>query len=515
MGRLSVLLTTEESYPYHQGDVGTWCHSLTKQLSEVDFTLLSVTRHPYLAPLYPLAPNVQDVIDVPWSGMEDPAEYGNHASLPDYLRRRWSMTGDDVEQDYLPHFERFLHEVANPTMPARGLGLTLLQMHLHLRYYDYACTQAYPAVWSTFVRVMQEEWRGAYPLEPSPTFAELAGAWRQVHRLLMPLSIDLPRYDVTHSAAAAFCGLPCIMARLRHHTPYLLTEHGVYLRERYLDLERETKSLFVRWFLSRLINAVVDVNYAFADQISPVCKYNTRWEQWRGVDSARIRIIYNGADPRQYRPAPRAADARPTVVSIGQIAPLKGQADLIEAAALVRRAVPNVEFRFYGAAGDEEYYRQCRDLAVALGLQDTVVFAGIAEDLPSALQQAHVVALSSVSDGLPSSVVEAMLSEAAVVATNVGGASEALGETGLLVPPRDPVAMAEAIATLLRAPDSCRRLGEHARKRATHWFSEERFAGAYRSSYNRLAAATSEETFQPAAAGGGELEIQPRIAATA
>jgi hypothetical protein len=212
VSRLSVLLTTEESYPYHHGDVSTWCHALTQQLSEVDFTLLSVTKHPYLAPLYPLSQNIQDVITVPFSGMEDPAEYGNHESLPDYLRRRWSMSAEDIEQDYLPHYERFLREVSNPTLPARGLGVTLLQMHLHLRYYDYDCTHTHPAVWNTFVAVMQQEWHGAYPLEPSPTVAELADAWQWLYRLMLPLAIDLPEFDLTHCSAPAFCGLPCIMA---------------------------------------------------------------------------------------------------------------------------------------------------------------------------------------------------------------------------------------------------------------------------------------------------------------
>ena len=74
---------------------------------------------------------------------------------------------------------------------------------------------------------------------------------------MLPLALDTPRVDITHSAAAAFCGLPCVIAKLRWNTPYLLTEHGVYLREQYLNIGRSTKSPFVRWFLFRLVNMVV------------------------------------------------------------------------------------------------------------------------------------------------------------------------------------------------------------------------------------------------------------------
>ena len=92
--RLSVLLTTEGTYPYHRGGVSTWCHALTSQLSEVDFTILAVAMHPYLERGYDLTPNVRDVITVPLWGTEDPAEYGWHESAADFLRTRWQTSSD-------------------------------------------------------------------------------------------------------------------------------------------------------------------------------------------------------------------------------------------------------------------------------------------------------------------------------------------------------------------------------------------------------------------------------------
>jgi glycosyltransferase involved in cell wall biosynthesis len=102
------------------------------------------------------------------------------------------------------------------------------------------------------------------------------------------------------------------------------------------------------------------------------------------------------------------------------------------------------------------------------------------------MQQADVVAFASISEAFPYALIEAMLTTAAIVATDVGGVREALADTGLLVYPRDPVALAEAICILLRWPDGRARLGARARDRALRWFTEQRFVEAHRLSYARL-----------------------------
>ena len=126
----SVLLATEGTYPYHRGGVSTWCDTLTTKLSEVDFTLLAITMHPYLDAQYRLAPNVGELITVPLWGTEDPAEYGRHATFADYLRRWSSTTTRALEEGYLPMYERLLREIVSPVLPPRSLGLVLLRLQV-------------------------------------------------------------------------------------------------------------------------------------------------------------------------------------------------------------------------------------------------------------------------------------------------------------------------------------------------------------------------------------------------
>jgi glycosyltransferase involved in cell wall biosynthesis len=505
--RMSVLLTTEGTYPYHRGGVSTWCHALTHKLPDIDFTLFAVSMHPYLSPQYPLAANVRGVINVPLWGTEDSAEYGTHTTFLEYLRTRWSTTSHAVVGSFLPGYEALLTEIVAPAR-VQPLGPILLELHEHLRAYDYYRTQTAPPVWDAFVAIASKGWRVRYPDQPEPSLAELTTAWSLFSRLMRPLGVEAPRVDVTHSAAAAFCGLPCMVAKLKWGTPYLLTEHGVYLREQYLNLGRSVKSLFVRWFLFRLVSAIVDVNYSLADQVSPVCWYNTRWERWHGVDAKRIRVIYNGVDPIRFSPAPRTANVRPTVASVGLVFPLKGQIDLVEAAALVRRTIPNVNVQMYGSASDEGYLRECLARVNALDLQDHVTFAGTTTDPASVLRTADVVALPSISEAFPYALVEAMLSEAAIVATDVGGVREALGSTGVLVQPRDPEGLAAGIVALLTDPDHRAELGRSARSRALAWFTEQRFLEAYSTSYRQLVSATDQEV----ARGVAGVDVDARVA---
>jgi polysaccharide biosynthesis protein PelF len=216
-------------------------------------------------------------------------------------------------------------------------------------------------------------------------------------------------------------------------------------------------------------------------------------------------------NPDTFAPIARVPNARPTVVNVSPISALKGQLDLIKAAALVRRTVSDVEFRLYGSPIDEDYYRECVQRVAERNLGNHVVFAGEMAEPSRTLQHADVVALASVSEAFPHTLVEAMLSKAAIVATDVGGVREALGDAGVLVNPRDPGAMAEAIRRLLTSPQERLRLGERARDRALRWFTEQRFVDAYRASYERLVHPVEE----PAIAERIELRVLPRRSAFA
>ena len=152
--------------------------------------------------------------------------------------------------------------------------------------------------------------------------------------------------------------------------------------------------------------------------------------------------------------------------SIANFKAAKDHATLLRAAVRVRQAVPGVRLLLVGQGPLEA---RTRRLAAELGLADTVVFAGFRDDARRLAAAFDVFTLSSTYEGLPIALVEAMALGRPAVVTDVGGTSEVVtdGDDGLLVPPRDPVALADGLVRLLHNPDLRARIGAAARARAS------------------------------------------------
>jgi glycosyltransferase involved in cell wall biosynthesis len=484
---ISVLLATEGTYPFSRGGVSTWCDRLTRGLPEIDFSLLAVVTNPFEQLKYELAPNVQSVTKIPQWGLLQPAEYSHHHPASKVLSQRWNTNSEIIGTQFEPLFERFLALILAGDCDNTELGSLLLEMQVYFQLHDYTATMNSMRAWELFRQAVTATYSFRPPATENPSFSELKQAYRLLYHLLIVLHFPVPKADISHSSAASFCGIPCILAKLVDGTPYLLTEHGVYLREQYLNLRNYIKSFFVRWFLYRLVRSVVELNYHFADQISPVCAYNARWEEHLGASPERIKVMYNGVDPQKFHRCEGEPNTRPLVATMGLIYPLKGQLDLISATSLLKQKYSNVEVRFYGNASDKGYFDACKKSVCELELEHHVTFAGSTTEPWKVYSNADVMAFSSISEAFPYVVVEAMLCGAAIVATDVGGVREALDDCGLLVPAKSPRQMADAIAFLLDNPAERKRLGHLAQARALEYFTEERFLDAYRTTYNSLA----------------------------
>ncbi|MBI4850646.1 MAG: GT4 family glycosyltransferase PelF [Acidobacteria bacterium] len=496
MTAISVLLTTEGTYPFHKGGVSTWCDVLVRNLPEIDFTVLAVIMHPYLKQRYELPENVRQLLKVPLWGISDPVEYSWHFPFSTALKIKLSTVEQTITKEFLPLFEEILLTIFSSNFDRDYLGSLLVLLHNYFQNRDYHQTMKSRAVWQSFSSLASKSWQKHNKNLPvdNPTISELTEALRLIYHFLLVLHFPIPPSDLTHSAAAGFCGLPCVVAKIERKTPYLLTEHGTYIREQYLNLSKQIQSLFVRWFLYQLIGSVVAVNYHFADQVSPVCSYNIRWEKWWGVSEEKIKVIYNGANPKVFYPIKCPTNSRPTVANVGLIFALKGTLDLIEAAKIVRQTIPDVEFCLYGSASDEKYFAECQKRVKDYNLENTVTFAGPTDKPAQVYSQADVIVMASISEGFPYVVIEAMLCGAAIVSTSVGGVPEALKDVGLLVKPHHPEELAKSITRLLKSPKERQDFGNAACKKALELFTQEKFLNEYRESYQQLASRSNPST---------------------
>ena len=481
---MKVVLFTEGTYPFVRGGVSTWCQHLISGLDDITFDVYAVIGTPEGRTEYPLPPNVNKLIALAMWGIESLHEYNR-----DYLPKRARRSGAALQTQFLPLFREFLQNVAYgmESSDPKALGEILAALYVYFRSHDYDWTMRQESTWNAALEFLcGQAWHARFM-----TMLEAVEIVRTMYRYLMPLAIELPDADVYHASVSGLASVPAIIAKYALKKPVLLTEHGVYLRERILALARGGFPLSDRTIKKNLFSAFARAAYQASDVIAPVCSYNTRWESFYGVTSDRLHIVYNGVDgskfsDQDYWPT------RPTVVSVARIDPLKDILTLIAAAAELRTLVPGVAVEVWGPSPDPDYRRECERLIDEFSLRETVYLRGPTEDPATAYAHSHVAVLSSISEGFPFSVIEAMMCAKPVVATDVGGVREAVGDNGSIVPPRRPERLARALAVFLKDADQARVTGKAGRAFALEHFDRSVFLSRYRDLYYSLAGMSQE-----------------------
>ncbi len=217
-----------------------------------------------------------------------------------------------------------------------------------------------------------------------------------------------------------------------------------------------------------ILRTIDNVTARLCARLVAVSEDTKRAYERQGYPPDRIEVVYNGVSPAP-NGGPRSNDP-PVIGEIARLCDVKGQRELIEALAQIPEA------RLVLAGQDLEqggaFQRRLEGDAERLGVRDRVEF-GFRDDVAVLLDELDVVALPSWTEGLPVIVLEAMAHGRPVVATPVGGTPEVIvdGETGLLVPPRDPRALATALRRVLEDPDLAARLGRAGRERVEREFT--------------------------------------------
>jgi lipopolysaccharide/colanic/teichoic acid biosynthesis glycosyltransferase len=276
----------------------------------------------------------------------------------------------------------------------------------------------------------------------------------------------------THSPVAAAVGR--LAGWLAQAPIVVYTVHGFYFHDD-MSWWKRRGFIAVEWLLGRMTDSFMFVS----DE-----DRQTALREGIAADAANAMTIYNGVDLVAYPPKGSlpgtAADLRsklnipqsaPVVGIVGRVVREKGYIEFAEMAKLVSAGRSDVYFLVVGDAlpSDRDgVVAEFRTRVAASGLEDRFRFTGFTDRVADCLQAMDIFVLPSYREGFPRSVLEAMSSALPVVATNIRGCREAVvnGATGLIVPPRNGVALAEAVSCLLQSPDLAHRMGDAGRARA-------------------------------------------------
>lgn len=298
------------------------------------------------------------------------------------------------------------------------------------------------------------------------------GNLRELERIIRAEAID-----VVH--ANLFAGETWgRVAALLTRTPIVTHKRGIPFKS------RKPQNVLVDWLLNLASDRIIVVN--------PSIQRHLR--RLQPLPASKFSVILPGVDPALWGPASSGQVARlrrelglengRVVTTVGRIRPLKGQRYLLEAIPTVLASRPHTTFLFVGHGAQEA---ELRSRAKELGVERRALFLGGRSDVRELLGLSDVFVLPSLSEASPIALMEAAFVGVPIVATRVGGVPDIVrdAETGLLVPPRDPAALAHAIVRLLGDPQERQTMAAEAQARAREAFDVERTVRRIEAEYQR------------------------------
>ncbi len=469
---MDIALIGEGTYPYQFGGVSVWCDQLVRGMPAYDFKLVALVSTGIEPVRFELPDNVASVLAVPLWGAVPPGPRPKRNAMASFR----------------PLLVRLVDVLLAPSHEGQSAFAEVVR-----ELFEYAQQDNLSAVLTTqdAVAVLSDAWRqrAAGSGLAAPTLHDAVAAIQILEHSLRPLSHAPVQADIAHAVTNGLGALPALASKWAFDTPVLITEHAVALREQYLYMQHR-EAMFgwpAKAFYLAFLQRLCTLGYHEAATIAPGNIYNTRWEERLGADSTRVRTVYNGVEPDEFPTVAVEPDV-PTIAWTGRIVPFKDLETLLRAFALVVQEIHDARLRIFGwvPAGLEPYLARCQALVAELGIGESVAFEGRVDEVRDAYAAGHIVVLCSVTEGFPYTLIEAMTCGRACVGTDVGGVAEALGDTGLVVPPRSPNALAQACLTLLRDPELRGRLGAAARLRALEHFTVDRAISAYDEIYTFL-----------------------------
>lgn len=463
---MRICLVLEGSYPYVHGGVSTWMHQYITEMKEHEFIIWVIGANEEKKGMfvYEFPENVVEVHEV-------------------FLDSLTSSKVIDKKSEELSHEEYdALKQLVFCAKPEWSLIFDLLQEGKVQRD-DFLVSEE-------FFQMIQDLCEKKYAAQP------MSDIFHTIRSMLFPLltllSSEIPVADAYHAISTGYGGILAILASTRMNKPLLLTEHGIYTREREEEIIRADwilPSMRKQWidFFYMLSDAI----YSKADCITSLFSKARETQIALGCDAKKCRVISNGIDYESFSNIPFEKDDD-SWINIGaavRMAPIKDIKTMIYAFYEVSSQMPNVRLYIMGGVDDEAYAEECYALARKLKLEN-LFFTGRV-NIKEYLKKMDFMILTSISEGQPLSILESMAAGKPCVTTDVGCCKEllegklddTLGSAGYCVPPTDLMSLAHAMLVMASSEEKRLTMGQIAKKRSEQFYQYHQMIEQYRQLY--------------------------------
>lgn len=467
---MRVCLILEGCYPYVFGGVSSWTHQYIKAMPEVEFVLWCIgakaeNRGKFK---FELPENVVEVHEV---FLDDALRLA-----PEKRRRsKISLTAEEKKEmeqlfmckklDWDVLFEVFQVKKVNPVSLLMSPDFLELIMEICRTQFSYI------------------------------SFAEF---FHTIRSMMLPelylLTQEVPEADIYHATATGYGGILGSLGKWKYNKPLILTEHGIYTREREEELLRATWVLpYFKQMWIDLFYVFSDCAYQHADRVTALFHRANLIQQEIGCDPDKQLVIGNGVHYERFSNIKKKeSNGFYDIGAVVRIAKIKDIKTMIYAFSEMKLEVKNARLHILGDVDDEEYFEECKRLIEQLQVKD-IIFTGVV-NVVEYMEKLDFTILTSISEGQPLSVLESFAAGRAVVTTDVGCCREllygepedCLGKAGILVPPMHKESLAQALITLCKEKEMREDMERVAKLRVKTYFTHEISMNQYRRLYQEV-----------------------------
>ena len=460
---MRICIIAEGSYPYVTGGVSSWIQTLILSMPDVEFVIYAIgaERQQQGKFKYTLPPNLIHVHEVFLDAHVEQVKkrWGTRYNLTDEKKKDlFSFLGNVGEIDW----ENFFRLLRSRQFKNVGDFLTSKD------YYD----------------MIQHLAQTKYSQVP---FTELY--WTVCSMIIPLFSIvreEIPDADIYHAVSTGYAGIVGSLAKVIKGKPLLLTEHGIYTREREEEIIKANwvkgyfKDLWINYFysLSRSI-------YELADEVITLFGRNKEIQIELGCAEEKIKIIPNGIDIEDFKMITRTLpDDRIRIGAIVRVVPIKDIKMMIQMFSVVERNIPTAELYILGPMEENsDYFNECIELMKSLGVKN-IFFTGLA-DIKAYLGNLDILVLTSISEGQPLAVLEGFA--AAKPYELIEGPQDEFGAAGYIVRVMHYEEMANYVMKLCNDKSLREEMGQNGFNRVKTHYKKSDFITAYTDIYMRLA----------------------------
>lgn len=466
---MRICIVAEGCYPYVVGGVSSWIHSLIHSFPNIEFIILAIVANRSVSGqfAYTLPENVTEVHelyldDCDWCGKRE-KRHIKRLRKKEFLALRSLMLDQDVDWDTL--FDTF-HQS------------------------DFSLDQF--LMGEDFLQAVVDCYKLKYP---QIVFSDFLWTMRSIYvPLFFTLRMDVPKADLYHCVATGYAGVLGSMAKHFYGSRLMISEHGLYTREREEELIKAKwvqgiyKNIWIEQFLK-----LSYLGYQRADLVTSLYEHARGLQIELGCPPSKTLVTPNGIDTERLANLPGKLEEDGNRVNIGailRVAPIKDVKTMIQAFAFARQKEEGLKLWIMGPWEEEpEYAQECFDLVETQQIPD-VIFTGRI-DVREYLGRMDATILTSISEGQPLTILESFAAHCPVIATDVGncrgllyGEDDDFGDAGILTHIMNVEEIAGAMIEIAQNPEKRKRMGEAGYRRVMKKYKVEDMKKTYEKLYH-------------------------------